>query len=121
MAALTSRSELQPQDIGGFCRFLWGELKSHSTQIYPVVFNEEHFAKRLSRKIKASIRDAENAIADDLQTKANADPNFPEDMPSNGRFRILFDDDGTPVTLEYRVELVRGTYLSVGTVFVPDK
>ena len=48
-----------------------------------------------------------------------ADQNFPEDMPSNGRFGFVFNDDGTSVTVEYRVFLVDGLYLSVGTVFVP--
>jgi hypothetical protein len=84
------------------------------------VFNEDHFAPRLVKQIRSPLSAVEAAIALDLQAHALADGGFPEDLQSK-EFTILFDDEGTPVTIVYRPYfLPDSNTISVGTVFVPE-
>lgn len=114
-----------PGDIASFCRKLWGFLKRLTAppQIYPVIFREDHFvAQHLQGVVSSSVSQVEAAVVADIQSRAVADPDFPEsELSSHSQtYTIAFNDNGTMITLAYRVYLYQssnGPTLSVGTVY----
>jgi len=123
------RPHITPSDILGICRKLWAGVHSELSppQVYPLVFNEEHFVKQhLVGVVNSPLVSVETAIAIYINALAVADTNFPEDIPSVGQqYTIPFNDEGTEINLTFRLYFVQGgsktvagPYLSVGTVFV---
>jgi hypothetical protein len=116
-----------PSDVAGFCRKLWGFLKRLTAppQIYPVIFREDHFvAQHLQGVVSSSVSQVEAAVVADIQSRAAADPDFPESQLStqSQTYTISFNDNGTVITLAYRVYLYQssnGPTLSVGTIYRP--
>lgn len=123
----TSFERRGTRDLAAFCRKLWGQVSGFfgPPHIYPVVFEEGHFASRLTKRLKSPISQVEAAVVAQIQAIAAADQNFPNNLGTTSRtYPFVFYDQGAPVSLEFRVYFVANgsatipePYISVGTIY----
>lgn len=116
-------------DIGSLCRKLFGWLKSEFSppHIYPLVFDEGHFWTQhfAGTGFSSSLSTLENAIYVNAQAQIAANDALPEALNNSQTFSFPFDDNGTMVTVYYRMFFVTegataskyGPYVSIGTAY----
>lgn len=114
--------DFSPQFFGfdplGAVQKWWNRMVPH---VYPVTFKSTHFSSHLSH-LKSSQAMVEAAIANDIQLLCINDDSLPEGFAGEDRF-VVFNDQGTLVTLDYRPFYVitnGAPYINVGTVFDPS-